>query len=414
MPGTTARTTLNVVHRCWSSIVRTSSGSRSTTAVPPAQPPTRCRRTSTRPKRASTARDGPGRGLRVGQLHLDRHPPVVAEAGPGSQRIEPLAVAADERHPGAVRREPLDHGPAERARRARDEDDRRVSGHRPPRARPLPRPARGPGTPIQVAALRGLRLEVAAVVPVGRHHERDPVDHVDAQRPQPVDLARVVRHQPHRLDPERRQHVRGDGVVALVVAEPEGDVRLDRVQAVVLQRVGADLVRQADARGPPGAGRGGSRRASTTAGGATPRAGRGSRSAGTRGRRRSGTRSGCGRAPPRRRRPRGRGRTRRAPCRRRGSRTRRRGSRRSGSAAPPRRRCARRHAPCRRRSRRGWHRARRWSRRWEWTSGHQVWERTGRRGAPGPGLVGRYVCGTRRDVRACRAPPSRAVHGAGR
>ena len=44
-----------------------------------------------------------------------------------------------------------------------------------------------------------------------------------------------------------REHVRGDAVVALVVAEAERQVGVDGVEAVVLQPVRADLVDQADA-----------------------------------------------------------------------------------------------------------------------------------------------------------------------
>ena len=41
--------------------------------------------------------------------------------------------------------------------------------------------------------------------------------------------------------------MRGDAVVALVVTEAEGEVGIDRVEALVLQPVGPELVEQADA-----------------------------------------------------------------------------------------------------------------------------------------------------------------------
>ena len=50
-----------------------------------------------------------------------------------------------------------------------------------------------------------------------------------------------------RDDAQRAQHLRGDDVVALVLAVPERDVRLVGVQPRVLQRVGVELGVEADA-----------------------------------------------------------------------------------------------------------------------------------------------------------------------
>ena len=50
-----------------------------------------------------------------------------------------------------------------------------------------------------------------------------------------------------RDTPERLQHLRGDRVVALVLAVAEREVRLVGVEAGVLQRVGVELGVQADA-----------------------------------------------------------------------------------------------------------------------------------------------------------------------
>ena len=46
---------------------------------------------------------------------------------------------------------------------------------------------------------------------------------------------------------EAGEHVRRDRVVAFVVAEAEGEVGVDGVEAAVLERIGAYLVEQADA-----------------------------------------------------------------------------------------------------------------------------------------------------------------------
>ena len=121
----------------------------------------------------------------------------------------------------------------------------------PPRPRPAPgRPARGGGAcprVDEVPRLVPLGLEVEAVVLVRRDHVRDAAGHADAVALQLLDLLRVVGEQADRADRQAVQHVRGDRVVALVVAEPEREVGLDGVEPAVLQRVGAHLVEQADA-----------------------------------------------------------------------------------------------------------------------------------------------------------------------
>ena len=59
-------------------------------------------------------------------------------------------------------------------------------------------------------------------------------------------LVGVVREQVEPVDAEGQQHLRGDGVVALVDAEAEGQVGLEGVEPVVLQGVGVDLVVEPD------------------------------------------------------------------------------------------------------------------------------------------------------------------------
>ena len=61
------------------------------------------------------------------------------------------------------------------------------------------------------------------------------------------DLARIVGQQPDPALAERLQHPRGDGKVALVVGEAEPEIGVDRVEALILQRIGPELVDQADA-----------------------------------------------------------------------------------------------------------------------------------------------------------------------
>jgi hypothetical protein len=58
------------------------------------------------------------------------------------------------------------------------------------------------------------------------------------------DLSGVVGDQLHSLDAEVGQYLRADAVVAQVVRESELPVRLDRVVACVLERVGLELVQK--------------------------------------------------------------------------------------------------------------------------------------------------------------------------
>ena len=68
----------------------------------------------------------------------------------------------------------------------------------------------------------------------------------DAVVPQGLALARVVGEQAYGGHAEVVQHVRGDAVVAGVDRETEGEVRLDRVQALRLELHGLEFGEQTD------------------------------------------------------------------------------------------------------------------------------------------------------------------------
>jgi hypothetical protein len=70
---------------------------------------------------------------------------------------------------------------------------------------------------------------------------------LDPAGPQALDLAQVVGVQLDRRHAERVQHRRRRRVVAQVVVVAEVQVGLDRVEPVLLQLVGADLLGDADA-----------------------------------------------------------------------------------------------------------------------------------------------------------------------
>ena len=119
-----------------------SSGSRSTTGVPPAQPPTRWRRTSIRPKRASRRRRSRCAAARSRQVADDRQPVASASPRPWPRRSasRPRWRAGERR---AARRPPRTAGrrPARAAGRAGDG----TTGVRPfaRASRPRGRAARG-------------------------------------------------------------------------------------------------------------------------------------------------------------------------------------------------------------------------------------------------------------------------------
>jgi hypothetical protein len=98
---------------------------------------------------------------------------------------------------------------------------------------------------------------------VGLGLEGNAFDDLDAAGGEPVDLARVVGHQRDPLYAEIAQDGGGDVVPAGVVGEAEEAVRLDRIDPVLLQSVGAHFVAQANPStllaqvndDPPGGGR---------------------------------------------------------------------------------------------------------------------------------------------------------------
>ena len=104
-----------------------------------------------------------------------------------------------------------------------------------------------------------LGLQVAPGVLRGGNFERHRFDDRQPVALDAHELARVVGQQPHRADAEVAQDLRADAVVALVGLEAEPLVGLDRVEALVLQLVGADLVRPARCPALPGSGRAGRR-----------------------------------------------------------------------------------------------------------------------------------------------------------
>src|SRR5690606_15257556 len=95
--------------------------------------------------------------------------------------------------------------------------------------------------------LRPLRLQVQPVVRAGRDLERLATRDRQTVALKADDLARIVRQQTDRAEPEIEQDLRADAVVTQVRLEPERLVCLDRVLTLVLELVRPDLVGEADA-----------------------------------------------------------------------------------------------------------------------------------------------------------------------
>src|SRR6266545_6725987 len=98
-----------------------------------------------------------------------------------------------------------------------------------------------------VAELVTFRRQIASVLRPRVGLDRHLLDDLEAEPFDPGDLLRVVRQDPDRRQTEVGQDLVADPVVPHVRLEAELDVRLDRVEPVLLELVRAQLVEQSDA-----------------------------------------------------------------------------------------------------------------------------------------------------------------------
>src|SRR5258708_1250250 len=125
---------------------------------------------------------------------------------------------------------------------------------RSPRTRPitterrsaLPVRAMRYGLLERMTHLLRFHREILRVVLVRRGPQRDALAHLDAARLQALDFARVVGHERRATDAEVAQDRSGDVVAPSVVSEAQHAVRLDGVDPILLQRISAHLVSEAD------------------------------------------------------------------------------------------------------------------------------------------------------------------------
>ena len=90
-----------------------------------------------------------------------------------------------------------------------------------------------------VAELIPLGGQIPPVLVVRRHLDRHLLGHVEAERLQARDLLRVVRQQANRRQPEVGEDLVADPPLPLVGGEAEREVRVDRVEPLLLQLVRA-------------------------------------------------------------------------------------------------------------------------------------------------------------------------------
>src|SRR5690242_7319212 len=76
---------------------------------------------------------------------------------------------------------------------------------------------------------------------------RHALAYIDSRGRKRLDLLRIVGHQTDGIEADHRQHARGDAVQPLVAFEAEPLVRLDGVESLILQAIGAEFVDEADA-----------------------------------------------------------------------------------------------------------------------------------------------------------------------
>src|SRR5581483_4899092 len=99
----------------------------------------------------------------------------------------------------------------------------------------------------QVPELAALGAQVGPVIRRRFDDERNPLGDLEGVAGEAFGLGRVVRHEPDGLHTEIVEDLGADAVVPVVDGKALGHVRLDGVQAAVLEPVGLDLGRQANA-----------------------------------------------------------------------------------------------------------------------------------------------------------------------
>lgn len=96
---------------------------------------------------------------------------------------------------------------------------------------------------------RALRLggKITPVVGVYRAVQGYPFHDIDTAATKAIKFAGIVGHQANPGTAKQQQHASGDSVIALIIIEPDSAVRVDGIEATILQLIGPKLVGQAEA-----------------------------------------------------------------------------------------------------------------------------------------------------------------------
>src|SRR3546814_7054421 len=82
------------------------------------------------------------------------------------------------------------------------------------------------------------------IVRIGGKLERHPFGDIDPGGLEPSDLVRIIGKQAYPLHVQQRQHPRGDSEIALVDGKAKPQIGVDRIEPLILERIGAQLVEQ--------------------------------------------------------------------------------------------------------------------------------------------------------------------------
>src|SRR5689334_8697815 len=91
-----------------------------------------------------------------------------------------------------------------------------------------------------------LRPEIADIRGPGRHFDRNAFDHFESVAFNADDLSWIVREQADFSQAEIDEDLRAGAIVAQIRLEPETEIGLHGIDALVLQLIGLDLVDQSD------------------------------------------------------------------------------------------------------------------------------------------------------------------------
>src|SRR4051812_7953459 len=97
-----------------------------------------------------------------------------------------------------------------------------------------------------MAHLLLFRLHIAHAFLTRRDDERNALGHIDSMRCESGDLLGVIAQQTDTRYTSVAEHVGANAVVTSVRREAKREVRLDRVEPPLLERIGFDLVEEAD------------------------------------------------------------------------------------------------------------------------------------------------------------------------